>query len=506
MYFCPGNLHAGTASNALRGEYTEKDASTNGGEIEKRRQLILKGRILSVLLILVWPFMLQVILQMMTGFADHWMIGRYGIDNELGSEPLAAIGLARNGIMIVFSIAMGIGIGLSTLVAQYTGRGEHKRAVTVAIDTFWFLAIFAVVILIAGRFFLRDFIEIYNSSEAVNQYTYDYLIIFINAMPIFLLSLVVFQLMQGTGDTLTPTIILAIMNIINIILNWVLIPGPALGGLDPSTFGFALGMKGAAIGTLISRGVGCAIVFALLFSGLYRIDIRKAERFFPSWTGVLAVLKIGIPSAFQFVSRNFSVLVLNIIISYSVIHAKAHAVLNTGFLIEWIPFGPALAMIQASAIIVGQNIGAGLKDRAGKAADIAFLFAFVVMSLNAVLFWFWPESLARIFTDDKEVIESLALYLRIIGIGDIFLAALIYSGAIRAAGDATSPMIINVASIWVFRIPLAWFLMKYTTLDYYGVWLTMGFSQVIQGIALFILFKTGRWKKIDLLDTSEKRM
>jgi len=488
-------------SYVVRTGFSRNNETRNNEQLEKRRQLILTGRLLPVLLILVWPFILQVILQMMTGWADHWMIGRYGMDHDLGPDPLAAIGLARNGIMIVFSLAMGIGIGLSTLVAQYTGKGDHSKAVTVAIDTFWGLAIFSVVILVAGRLFLHDFIQVYNSSDTVNQYVYDYLIIFINAMPIFLLSLVVFQLMQGTGDTLTPTIILAIMNIVNIVLNWVLIPGPAIGGLDPSTFGFALGIQGAAIGTLIARSVGCILAFGLLFSGFYRIDIRKAERFLPSWIGILPVLRIGLPSAFAFVSRNLSVMVLNIIISYSVIHEKAHAVLNTGFLIEWIPFGPAMAMMQASAIIVGQSIGAGLKERAGKAADSAFIFALCVMTLNAFLFWFWPHSLARIFTDDTEVIESLALYLRIIGIGDIFLAALIYAGAIRAAGDAISPMIINVLSIWVLRIPAAWALMNFTTLDYYGVWLTMGCSQVIQGIALFILFKTGRWKNIKLIET-----
>jgi Na+-driven multidrug efflux pump len=242
-----------------------------------------------------------------------------------------------------------------------------------------------------------------------------------------------------------------------------------------------------------------------MFSGLYRIDMRKAERFYPSWIGIKPIMRIGLPSAFQFVTRNLSVMVLNIIISYSIIHEKAHAVLNTGFMIEWIPFGPAMAMMQASSIIVGQNIGAGMRDRAEKAAHSAFLFALSAMCLNAIFFWFWPEALAKIFTDDKDVIQSLALYLRIIGIGDIFLAALVYAGSIRAAGDALSPMLVNVCCIWGLRVPAAWALMKYTNLDYYGVWLSMGGSQIIQGIALFILFRTGRWKRIDLIGTGRKR-
>ena len=470
---------------------------------EVRRQLILKGKVLNVLLILVWPFILQTILQMMTGFVDFYMIGRYGMDNDLGPDPLAAIGLANNALSILFSLAMGIGIGLSTLVALYTGKGDHRGAVTVAVDTFWFVAIFAIIITIAGRFFLHDFIMVYNSSERVTGYLYDYLIIFINGMFVVLISMVIFSLMQGTGDTLTPTIILSIINLLNIIFNWILIPGPAIWGIDTSTLGLGMGIKGAAIGTVLARFIGCAIVFTLMFSGRYRIDMRKAERFYPLWRGVWPVLSIGLPSAFQFVSRNFSVLVLNFIISFSSIKEKAHAVLNTGFLIEWIPFGPAMALTQAAAIMVGQGIGAGLKDRAERAAHTAFGFSLIIMCLNALLFWFWPEMLARMFTDDMDVITSMAIYLKIMGISDIFLASLIYAGAIRAAGDATRPMLINVLTIWALRIPMAWAAMKYTNLDYTGVWLAMGISQMVQGTALVILFRTGGWKKMDFLRKRE---
>jgi putative MATE family efflux protein len=435
----------------------------------------------------------------MTGFVDFYMIGRYGMDNNLGPDPLAAIGLANNALSILFSLAMGIGIGLSTLVALYTGKGDHRGAVTVAVDTFWFVTIFAIIIMVAGRFFLH----VYNSSERVTGYLFDYLIIFINGMFVVLISMVVFSLMQGTGDTLTPTIILSIINLLNIIFNWILIPGPVIWGIDTSTLGLGMGIKGAAIGTVLARLIGCVIVFTLMFSGRYRIDMRKAERFFPLWRGVWPVLSIGLPSAFQFVSRNFSVLVLNFIISFSSIKEKAHAVLNTGFLIEWIPFGPAMALTQAAAIIVGQGIGAGLKDRAERAAHTAFGFSLIIMCMNALLFWFWPEMLARMFTDDKDVIASLANYLKIIGVSDIFLASLIYAGAIRAAGDATRPMLVNVLAIWVLRIPLAWAAMKYTHLDYTGVWLAMAFSQMVQGIALVILFRTGGWKKMKIIRTRE---
>jgi putative MATE family efflux protein len=467
------------------------------GGLESRRRLILTGKVLPTLLILVWPFILQVILQMGTRFIDTWMIGQYGQMNGLGPDPLAAIGLANNAMMIIHSLAMGTGIGLSVLVAQYTGRGDHRRAVTVAIDAFWFLAVFSLVIVVLGNFLLDDFITVYNSSERVNGYVYDYLIVLVNGMFVVLLSLVVFNIMQATGDTLTPTIILAIINVINIALNWLLIPGPAVFGLDPAQLGLGMGIKGAAVGTLAARFAGCAMAIGLMVSGRYRIDMRGAERFSPKWAGTWSILRIGLPSAFQFVSRNLSVLALNLIISFSFIREKAHAALNTGFLIEWLPFGPAMALMQASAIIIGQNIGAGQKKRAERAGHTAFAFAVIVMSLNAIVFWYWPEMLAKIFTNDRDVIISLAAYLKIMGIGDIFLASLIYAGGIRAAGDATTPMLANFFALWVLRIPAAWFLMKF--LDYYGVWLAMGFSQVIQGMVLYGLFRHGQWKKIDLI-------
>jgi len=333
----------------------------------------------------------------------------------------------------------------------------------------------------------------------VNRYLFDYLIVFIDFMLVVLVSMVVFSLMQGTGDTLTPTIILVTMNLLNIIFNWFLIPGPEVLGLSAAGLGLGMGIKGAAVGTVCSRLIGCVIAFSLIFSGRYRVDMRKAERFLPSWIGMLPVLRIGLPSAFQFISRNISVMLLNYIISFSMIKEKAHAVLNTGFLIEWLPFGPAMAMMQASAIIVGQNIGAGRIDRAQKAAYTAFGFAFWVMCLNALLFWFYPDKLAMIFTNDEEVVASLAMYLRIIGICDIFLAALVFAGAVRAAGDALTPMLINVISIWAIRIPFAWVIMFYTNFDDTGVWFIMGFSQVVQGIALFFAFRIGRWKRINLI-------
>ena len=173
---------------------------------------------------------------------------------------------------------------------------------------------------------------------------------------------------------------------------------------------------------------------------------------------------------------------------------SALAAFSNGLRLEAIIYLPAFALHMAASVMVGQNLGAGLVDRATRLGwQIAGSGALVLGMLAAVVYLL-SETLAGFLTTDPRVFEETVRYLKIAMFSEPFMAAsLALSGSMLGAGDTRGPLYVISSAMWLVRIPLAWFLAFPLALGPTGIWLAMTLSMLVQGGLMAWRFKSGVW-------------
>ena len=266
-----------------------------------------------------------------------------------------------------------------------------------------------------------------------------------------------------------------------VVLNLVLDPLLILGwGPFP-----ALGIRGAAAATLVTRGAACAVGFALLAR---RGLIARAR---PRWAALREQGSIGLPVAASGVV--FSLVYVVLTRFTSEFGTSALAALGVGHKVESLSYMVCLGFGVAAATSVGQNLGAGSPDRARRSGETATVFATAAGALVAALFLVWPEGVMEVFTDDPGVVRDGASYLRIVAVAQLFMAAdLVLESAMSGAGYTLLPMAASVL-LTVARLPLAVGLAAVMGLA--GIWWAISGTAVARGVAMAWIWRRGRWRR-----------
>jgi len=450
---------------------------------------LVNGPVLRTVILLALPVILSHFLNLAIQLADTIMVG------SLNKEALAALVMSNHLMMLLFGLGWGTGFATITFVSQRTGAEKHMLARRAASHALMFAVILGFLMSGIGNLFLPNLLTIFNSESEVTAYALMYADIMFDYMPFFFMIFMGISVMQGLGDTLTPLIIMACMNVVNIFLNYCLIFGH---------FGFPeMGIEGAAVGSVTARGLAATAILLTLISRKYRITLR-AKDFKPYLSELWGILRLGVPNSLQSVLRNTNVLFLYRVLSWTYLPTVAQASLGVGFQCEALGFIPLIGLFIATGAMVGQNLGAGNPDRAEAASWAALKIAFVLMLVVATAFLTIPEWIVSNFTRDPHVISSGAMYLRINAITQIFQSFIVLVGTLRGAGDTISPLLGHFTGQWIIRLPLAYFLARYSGLEEWGVWLAMATSSAIECMIYFWLFRRGKWKTMSVvLDTAE---
>ncbi|HEX9746247.1 MAG TPA: MATE family efflux transporter [bacterium] len=450
-------------------------------EVKRRGLDLTGGPILKTVLLLAVPVIASNFLNIAINMADLKMVGYIGTDTQAG------IILSNNLLMILFALGWGTSFATITLVAQHSGANREQEAKVSAAHSLLFALILGVLMILIGNIFIPKLILFYNADPVVNEHAISYLKIIFDYLPFYFLLFIGTAVMQGRGDTVSPLIIMLVVNLLNIFLNYCLIFG---------NFGFPeMGIRGAAVGSVVGRGIGAAIIIAMLMSGKYLLTLKPSD-FSPRWIEFWKLLRLGIPNSGQAVMRNFNVMILYRILSLTAVKTVAQTSLGVGFTSEAFGFLPLIGLSIANGTMVGQNLGAGLPDRAEEAAWTAWKTALALMVIPCIVFLVAPQVIVRFFSQDEAVIASVTWYLRINAVVQLFQSGFVLTGALRGAGDALRPLYIHILGQWIIRLPLAYLLSTYTSLDEKGVWTAMAISSIIECCVYIFLFRTGYWKKI----------
>ena len=404
--------------------------------------------------------------------------------SKLGDPAMAAVGLTESMLTLVYTVAMGLSIGTTAIVARRTGEGDAEGAARATVQAVVMGFGMAAAIGVAGAVWAADLLRLMGADEVVVATGASYTRIMLGGNVVIMLLFLQNAAFRGAGDAATAMRVLWLANGLNIVLDPLLI-----FGLGPFP---ELGVQGAAVATTIGRGTAVlAQMYVLLRRGgnlrVRRPDLKvrpavMARLVRLSATGTLQVL-IG--------TASWILLVL--------VTAKFGAAALAGYVIgvRIVLFAllPAWGLSNAAATMVGQSLGAGRPERAEQAVWLACKMNLAFLGVVGVVFFAFAPALASLFGGSAESGAVAASCLRIVAAGFFFYAyGMVLTAAFNGAGAVWTPTVINLFCFWLWEVPLAWFLAFPMEMGPNGVFLAITIAFSTLAVVSGVLFKRGSWK------------
>ncbi|MFO7793323.1 MAG: MATE family efflux transporter [Thermoplasmata archaeon] len=450
------------------------------------KEEILNGDIIPLLFKLGWPLMIANLLQTAYNLADTLWLGRLPVPENTLS--VGAMSLAWPFVFLLLSIELGLGIAAVALISQHTGAKRFKEAQEDAGQLYIILLVLSIVLGAIGYLTAPTFINFLAEEGAVAAYAIDYLQIIFLGFPLLLTFAAFSFALRAWGDTITPMAVMSLSVIINIVLDPVLIFG---WGPFP-----AMGIRGAAIATVFSRGVGTVISLYLLFSGKVGLEL-KLHYLKPNIDKIKKFFKIGLPATGARVTDAVGFVVLTGLLARLPRQEKVLAAYGIGSRIINITFVIVFGLGIALSTMVGQALGAEKIDRADTIAKKGMMLMagfMVIISLFLVLLRY--PLMTFFIPEDETVIRMGAMFLAILAIGGPFFGIFeAVSGTLNGAGHTFKQMLLSITRLWAIRIPFVAIFAFLLTLQSTGVWIAIALSNVIAGSAAYVVYKRGRWKE-----------
>ncbi|MBM3235758.1 MATE family efflux transporter [Candidatus Poribacteria bacterium] len=445
---------------------------------DKKLRDLTEGSIIKNIFALALPAMVSNIFQTILGLIDMTFVSR------LGTSSIAAVGLSESVMFLIMTVAISINIGTIALVARFVGAGEKDYASRIAIQSMAFGMIISGFLAFVGFFAARPLLELLGAQLEVIEIGQQYLRVLFLGIATLFLSFLANGIMQGSGDTFTPMVINGIAVAWNIIFAPLLIFGI---GFFPK-----MGVQGAALATVMARGVGFSISLFILVKGYSRLKLPLSG-FRIEFRIIWRIIRIALPSAIEMLTRSSAYFVfMKIVAIYGTVTVAAYVV---GGRLDSLVWMPGFALATASSTLVGQNLGAGKPERAERSAWTTVGIYVLIMFFFGIIFYILAPTLIGFFDHSKEVIQIGTNYLRITVFGYLFLAAaLVLSRSLNGAGDTISPMLTTFVSSLGAQTTTALLFLKYTNLASDGLWLAMVIATVVHATIISSWFKIGRWK------------
>lgn len=436
---------------------------------------IVLNRVAKVLKIAL-PAVGEMLLYMLVWVVDTALVGRYG-----GDTAVSAVGFSSEVIYTILNVfvAMGIGVGITTMVAQNIGAGDKERAEEYLGQGLTIGIIISVFISFILGVFPREILSLFGAKgEVLNQGMVFMRIVSLGAF-FNMFNSMLNSALRGTGNTLIPLVVSIIINVVAIPLDIILINGKF--GLKP------LGVVGSAIAT--STAYLCGFIFLCIYFKYYS-DFKIKFKFFKRMNKyyISRIIKLAIPSGLQ--EGAFSVSRLICISFIMHIGTRAFAANTITTQIESISYMPGWGFAVAASALVGQQIGAKEYDKAREYAKISMLLGVCVMLVCSVLFILVPQWLVGLFINDKETIMLGRDCLMVAAIEQPFMAiSMILGGALRGAGDTKTPFKIALVSSWIIRIPLMYIVIYVLNLSVVYVWAVTAIQWGFEGFVMLFMYR-----------------
>lgn len=422
-------------------------------------------------LTLAWPVMLSMLSYSLMSAADALFVGRQG------TVPLAAIGLAVTATFLFLALPIGLVRGLRVATAQATGAGRHDAVRLLSWQAVWLAGVAGLAIASLSGLGPWVFAHL-GATPEVQAEALSYFRVRVHAAPVALLVLGFTAWFEGRGNTRTPMVANVTANLLSIGLDAILVPG--LGPIP------ALGIRGAAWAGVISLSVAALILLAAAAPTL------RAERWQPDRGLITESARLGFPIGVQrFLDVAAWTVLTGVLASLGDAQLAAHVL---AIRVLMLSFLPGLAIAEATAVLVGQAVGARDAEAAHRSWKAGSMVAFGVMSLGGLAFVAVPGLLIAPFHAAPDVVPIAVHLLWIAAAFQLVdsVATVTYF-SLDGAGDTRFTLAASITLSWLVKLPLGILCARWGGLGAVGAWLGLTGEIVILLGVLLVRWYSRRW-------------
>ena len=431
------------------------------------------------------PSILAQVTTVLMFYIDAGMVG------SLGAEPSAAIGLVEPATWLIFSLVSAVTMGFSVQVAHFIGANDFPKARAVMRHGYVFGLCFSLLMLLIA-FLIGPRLPIWlGGGSDIQHDAMVYFLIFSCITPFHLIEYMSGSMLKVAGDMRRPSMMAILMCVLDVIFNYFFIFPTrtiSLFGIELTMPGLGAGVAGAALGSLLAF---VCVALPLAYYAIFRSPIlawkQDIERFSWRWQYIWNALKISAPMGLQYLLMNGAQLVSTMIVApLGNIAIAAHSFAITA---ESLCYMPGYGISEAATTLVGQSVGADRRDLHRSFAWMTVFLGMIVMAFMGVVMYIFAPEMIGLLSPVTAIQDLGTSVLRIEAFAEPFFAAAIVAYSVCVgAGDTLKPSMINLGSMWLIRLTLAYCLASQYGLR--GVWFAMAVELSLRGMMfIFYLFK-----------------
>lgn len=429
------------------------------------------GRLITIMSL---PAMFSMLIQALYNIVDTVYVSKIDETNDF---YMTALGYAFPIQILLLAFSLGIGIGTNVMVAKKLGEQNKDEASDIARTGIAMAIIGAIVFFLLSFIIVKPFMKYMSNNDIIISAGIDYLTIILLFSSFSIMEIVLTKILQGMGRMIVPMFAQLIGAITNIILDPIFIFG--LGFIP------AMGVKGAAIATVISQGFALLFVLCIIIFGKNEIHLGLKKFKFKS-KYVLSIVQIGLPSMVMNVIGSLANVFLNKILTFHDPSEIANGVLVSYSKLQSFVFMPVFGLNQGGMPILSYNYGAKIKDRFIKTQKILYISSIIILFIGFLIFQFFPKQLLNIFSPTEDLLNMGERALRLISYAFVPAAiSIITTVTYQSLGKGFMALIMSLARQAILLVPLASILGKIGGINL--VWLSFPIAEAIVALIFTVL-------------------
>lgn len=453
-----------------------------------RKKLFQSGKwaMLPVIFALAWPTMLEQAMNTAVQYVDAAMVGR------LGAMATAAVGVTTTINWMIGSTVSALGVGFLSFIARAYGAGDRQRAARVSSQAVLAVLVSGLLFTVLPLALHRQVPRWMQAGEDIRDTAGRYFFILYTPMLLRAASIIFGTALRASGDTKTPMRVGVMMNVINVVLNYLLIyPTHQVWGVTVPGAGW--GVEGAAIASAVSYAAGGIGITLALWR--HPVISPKGQRLRPDWEILKPCLKVALPSTLQRFGTSFGYVAFAAMINaLGTVPLAAHSIANT---VESAFYVPGYGMQTAAATLTGNALGAKDKNRMRDLSQMLLILEIGMMVISGTLLFIFAPGMMRLFTADAAVIALGATVLRMVAVSEPFYGvAIILEGMLQGVGDTVTPFFFNILGMWGVRILGTFLCTRVFHFGLIGAWSCMIAHNLLLFLLLTLHFRRGKWNPL----------
>lgn len=430
-----------------------------------------------------WPMILGFAASMSFSFVDLYFIGM------LGDEGLAAMGFVSRVIMIIFSAAIGLSAGVSSVLARAAGNRDQEEIKKIATNTFFLTFLISILFTVGGLLTIDPLFTLMGADKDVLLLIHEYMTIWYFTPFVMMLPMTGGAVMRALGDSKFQAKIMIYGALCNAILDYLLIFGHS--GLPK------LGIGGAAWASLITQTVMFAVVFFSLYCRYHVICFQK-ETVSDFFSSVKKILHVGIPATgTNMIIPIVSAIIISIIARFG---NDAIAATSVALTIEFLTLVPYFALSAVIGPFIGQNLGEHNFERMDECIRISTIFCLAWGAVMALVLMQLAQPIANMFSADAEIVRLTVVYLCVVPASyGLYGLVMSVNAVFNSIAKPMPGVVISTLRVFLLQLPLVFIASRHYDLDL--AFMLISVSNMIAGAIGYIwLIKTTSVLKLPFIN------